>query len=114
MTVNLTTSANQPEVQNGTQTATVNWSNNAIDGVYVGTTQDDTVRGNGLANTLNVKGDDVLGDDVFGGAGNDDISVLDGVGGDFVDCGENGIGVDTDDDQVFADAGDTVTNCERQ
>jgi hypothetical protein len=112
VTVNLTTSANSPEASNGTLTGTVNWSNNAVDGVYVGTTQDDTVRGNGLANMLVVKGDDVSGDDVFGGAGNDWISVSDFEGGDFVDCGEDGVGV-ADDDQVFFDAGDTITNCER-
>ncbi len=112
VTVNLTTSANSPEVSNGTLTGTVNWSNNAVDGVYVGTTQDDTVHGNGLANTLVVKGDDVSGDDVFGGAGNDWISVFDFEGGDFVDCGEDDVGI-TDEDQVFFDAGDTITNCER-
>jgi hypothetical protein len=112
VTVNLTTSVSSPEVSNGTLTGTVNWSNNAIGGVYVGTTQDDTVRGNGLANQMNVKGEDVSGDDVFGGAGNDRISVMDGDGGDFVDCGEDGVGVDTDDDTVFLDAGDTQVNCE--
>ena len=113
LTVNLTSSELQPEVQNATQSATLNWSNNAIDGVYVGTNKDDVVRGNGLANTLVVKGDDVQGDDVFGGAGNDWISVQDFDGGDFVDCGEDGPGI-TDEDQVFLDANDEPpANCEQ-
>jgi len=119
LTINLTSSANAPEVvgkdvvSTGTITGTVNWSNNAIDSVYVGSITDDEINGNATANTIvsNVGADS---DDIINaGAGNDWISVLDGAGGDTVDCGEDGVGI-VDDDQVFADAGDNITNCERQ
>jgi hypothetical protein len=110
VTVNLASSANSPEVSNGTQTGTVNWSNNAIDGVYVGTTTGAKITGNGLANQLNVSSE--AKDTISGGAGNDWISAMDFSGGDSVDCGEDGAGV-TDEDKVFVDPGDTQTNCER-
>jgi hypothetical protein len=99
-------------VSNGTLTGTVNWSNNAIDGMYVGSITDDTINGNAAANTIvaNVGADS--DDTITSGAGNDWISVLDFAGGDTVDCGEDGAGI-TDDDQVFFDGGDTITNCER-
>ena len=112
LTVNLTSNASTPEVSNGTLTGTVNWSNNAIDGVYVGSITDDTINGSATANTIvaNVGADS--DDTISAGAGNDWISVLDFAGGDTVDCGEDGPGI-ADDDQVFFDAGDTITNCER-
>jgi hypothetical protein len=90
----------------------VNWSNNAIDGVYVGSITDDTINGNAAANTIvaNVGADS--DDSITSGAGIVWISVLDFAGGDTVDCGEDGAGI-TDDDQVFFDGGDTITNCER-
>src|SRR5919202_3321039 len=43
LTINLASSASSPEVKNGVLTGTVNWSNNAIDGVYVGSGTDPTV-----------------------------------------------------------------------
>jgi hypothetical protein len=107
--VNLTSSANSPEVINGAQTGTVNWSNNAIDGAYVGTITGANVTGNGLDNELNVSS--AGNDTVSGGAGNDRISAMDFSGGDSVDCGEDGAGV-TDEDKVFVDPGDTHKNCE--
>ncbi len=112
LTINLTSSASEPEVSNGTLTGTVNWSNNAIDGVYVGSITDDTINGNAAANTIVANVGEDSDDTISGGAGNDWISVLDFAGGDSVDCGEDGVGI-TDDDQVFFDAGDTITNCER-
>jgi hypothetical protein len=82
--------------------------------VYVGSITDDTINGNAAANTIvaNVGADS--DDTITAGAGNDWISVLDSADGDKVDCGEDGVGI-TDDDQVFFDAGDTISaNCERQ
>jgi len=91
-------------VSNGTFTGTVNWSNNAIDGVYVDSITDDTINGNAAANTLVAKGGPDSDDTINAGAGNDWISVSDFAGGDIVDCGD---GVD----QVFADPGDTLISC---
>jgi Ca2+-binding RTX toxin-like protein len=104
LTINLTSSASLPEVRNGTLTGTVNWENNAIDGVYVGSITDDTVDGNAAANTIvaNVGADS--DDTIRAGGGNDWISVLDSAGGDAVDC-RDGV------DQVFFDTGDTITSC---
>lgn len=106
ITVNLTSSASSPEVSNGTLTGTVNWENNAIDGVYVDSITDDTINGNEAANTLIAKGGEDSDDTINAGGGNDWISVSDFAGGDTVNCGE---GVD----QVFFDTGDTIINCER-
>jgi Ca2+-binding RTX toxin-like protein len=109
LTINLNSSANSPEVHNGTFTSTVNWSNNAIDGVYVGSITDDTITGNAAANQLIAKGGEDSDDTINAGEGDDWISVSDFAGGDTVNCGE---GFDT----VFFDAGDTLTtpnNCER-
>jgi hypothetical protein len=97
-------------VQNGTFTGTVNWSNNAIDGVYVGSNTDDTIIGNASANQLIAKEGEDSDDTINAGADDDWISVSDFAGGDTVGCGD---GVDT----VFFDAGDTPTmptHCERQ
>lgn len=104
LTINLTSSANSPEVSNSTFTGTVNWSNNAIDGVYVDSIADDTIIGNAAANQLIAKGGEDSDDTINAGAGNDWISVSDFAGGDTVDCGD---GVDT----VFSDAGDTLISC---
>lgn len=104
LTINLTSSANSPEVSNSTLTSTVNWENNAIDGVYVDSITDDTINGNAAANQLIAKGGEDSDDTINAGAGNDWISVLDFTGGDTVDCGD---GVD----QVFADDGDKLISC---
>lgn len=106
LTIDLTSSAGSPEVSNVALTSTVNWSNNAIVGVYVGgITDDDTINGNDSANTIvsNVGPD---GDDTINAkAGHDWISILDFAGVDTVDFGGQA------DDQVFYDQGDTVKNC---
>ena len=117
LTINLASSASSPEVKNGALTGTVNWSNDAIDGVYIGSGSTDptvtissTINGNAAANQLIAKGGE---DTIDAGAGDDWISVLDFAGGfvDQVNCGE---GLDT----VYFDQGvDTLTmpsNCERQ
>lgn len=109
ITVNLTSSPSSPEVSNGTFTGTVNWSNNAIDGVYVDSITDDTIIGNAAANQLTAKGGPDSDDTINGGAGNDLLNVSDFGGGDTVTCGE---GVD----EVFDD-GDTLIDpaaCEMQ
>jgi Ca2+-binding RTX toxin-like protein len=110
LTINLTSSAGSPEVvskdvvSTGTITGTVNWSNNAIDSVYVGSITDDTINGNATANTIvsNIGPDS--DDTITAGAGNDWISVLDGAGGDTVNCGEG-------TDKVFSDTGDMLIDC---
>lgn len=112
LTIDLNSSPNSPEVRNGTLSGTVNWSNDAIDSAYINSITDDTVIGNAGANQLNADGGEDSDDTIHGGAGNDWISVMDFAGGDTVDCGEDGPGI-TDDDRVFFDPGDTVTNCER-
>jgi Ca2+-binding RTX toxin-like protein len=101
ITVNLTSSPSSPEVSNGTFTGTVNWSNNAIDGVYVDSLTDDTIIGNSAANQLTAKGGPDSDDTMNGGAGNDLLNVLDFDGGDTVTCGDGF-------DEVFFDAGDTL------
>lgn len=108
LTIDLTSSPSAPEVKNGRLTGTVNWADNAIDGVYVGSDDTDptvtfhsTIKGNAAANQLTAKGGD---DTINAGGGNDWISVSDFAGGDTVDCGD---GVDT----VFSDAGDTLISC---
>jgi RTX calcium-binding nonapeptide repeat (4 copies) len=106
LTINLTSSPSAPEVRNGALTGTVNWSNNAIDGVSVLSTTDDTINGNASANTIfSAYGGAVDSDTINAGAGRDKITVLDGFGGDTVDCSGQ------QQDLVFADAGDTVKNC---
>jgi hypothetical protein len=71
-------------VRNGALTGTVNWSNNAIDGVYVASTTDDTINGNASANTIIAYGP--IGsesDDIINAKGGHDwIKVLDSAGGD--------------------------------
>ena len=120
LTIDLTSSANAPEVRTGALTGTVNWSNDAIDGVYVGSGSTDTtvtirstITGNDAANQLTAKGGV---DTINARAGNDWISVLDFPPAevkvdDTVACGE---GFDT----VFFDEGkDTLTipaDCESQ
>jgi Ca2+-binding RTX toxin-like protein len=105
LTIDLTSSASAPEVRNVTLTDTVNWSNNAIDGVYVGSITDDTINGNASANTIVSNIGEDSDDTINAGGGHDWISVLDGAGGDTVDCGGQA------DDEVFYDQGDTVKNC---
>ena len=110
LTVNLTSSAVGPEVYNATRTVTVNWSNNAIDGVYVGSITDDTIDGNAAANQIVANTGADSDDTITARAGNDWISVLDSAGGDTVDCGD---GTDT----VYFDQGDVLTvpnDCENK
>jgi hypothetical protein len=101
LTINLTSSANSPEVSNGTLTGTVNWSNNAIDGVYVDSITDDTINGSAAAIQLTAKGGPDSDDTINAGAGNDWINVSDLDGGDTASCGDG-------TDQVFFDVGDTL------
>jgi RTX calcium-binding nonapeptide repeat (4 copies) len=106
LTINLTSSPSAPEVRNGALTGTVNWSNNAIDSVSVLSTIDDTINGNASANSIVARGGAGDSDTINAEeAGRDKITVLDGAGGDTVDCGGQ------QQDLVFADAGDTVKNC---
>jgi hypothetical protein len=104
LTIDLASSASSPEVKNGALTGTVNWSNDAVDGVYVDSQSTDesitihnTINGNAAANQLIAKGGEKTISTINAGAGNDWISVSDFAGGE---------GVDT----VYFDAGDTGPN----
>jgi hypothetical protein len=110
LTVDLVSSPDKPEVVNESGDGKVNWSGNAITDVYIAHSRtDDTIEGNSFANDIDSRGGR---DTVSTGAGDDEISVIDDVGNDVVDCGEDGPGI-TDNDTVNADSGDTLINCER-
>jgi hemolysin type calcium-binding protein len=104
LTIGLNSDSGTPEVTNAATTSTVNWSDNVIEQVVAGK-GNDTITGNmirgGYFNYIHGKG----GDDL--------IMVNDGFGNDEVHCGENPDG-SQDNDEVYYDAGDTVSNCETQ
>lgn len=104
LTINLV-STDRPEVTNASGTSTVNWSGNVIDKVYSRNRGNDTITGNAAANII---GSQRGTDTISGGGGDDYVYVTDGTGGDVVDCGEDA----EDDDAVFYDTGDKLTNCE--
>jgi hypothetical protein len=86
LTIELASVAGLPEVTNEAGTRTVNWDGNLISHVLNGSTGDDTIGGNDAANTTRSDyGNDA--DEVYGGGGNDLISVFDNDDGDYVDCG---------------------------
>ncbi len=101
-----------PEVTNSENTSTVNWSGNVIS-VVIGSAGNDQVTGNEDANDI-FDGEGLEGDTdtITAAGGNDLIDVQDGAGDDTVDCGEDA--GDTDDDTVYCDEGDVITNCEQQ
>ena len=107
LTIELASVAGLPEVTNEASTSTVNWNGNVISHVLNGSSGDDTIGGNDAANTIRSDyGND--SDEVYGGGGNDLISVFDNDDGDYVDCGEDA----GDNDTVTYDTGDTVVDCE--
>jgi Ca2+-binding RTX toxin-like protein len=108
LTIHLISSPSRPEVATASGTSTLNWPNNAIDHVQVGSHADDIVSGNPAANYIaSHYGDDT----VSGGGGDDLINVAVSSrepSGDTVDCGEG-------NDTVYYKLGDTVDqNCETQ
>jgi len=107
VTINLVSdSGPSPEMTTADGTSTVNWSGNVIDRVESYSGGDDTINGNPAANSIvSLNGIST----VSSGGGNDVVNVFDGAPGDTVDCG--GILV-PDNDTVYFDVGDTVTNCE--
>ena len=109
LTINLVSNPDLDEVKNADGKSTINWSNNVINRVRSDNNGDDTIHGNPAANIIfnrYGKGSDTIS----AGGGSDYIDVQDGDGDDTVDCG--GIVV-PDNDEVYYDTGDTVTNCER-
>lgn len=108
MVINLNSSANASEIRNTTGTLAVNWSDNVMGDAYSESAGADVVRGNGANNQLISKNN---GDDLYGGGGDDRISVYDRDGKDTVNCGENADG-SADNDTVFYNTGDIVINCE--
>ncbi len=101
-----------PEVTNSENASTINWSGDVIS-VVIGSTGNDTITGNDEANDIfDGEGRETDTDAITAAGGNDLIDVQDGAGGDTVDCGED-VG-DADNDTVYFDDGDVLTNCEQQ
>ena len=105
VTINLI-SGSGPEMKNGDGTSTVNWSDNAIDRVESYSSGDDNITGNPAANDIRAQNGVSV---VFSGGGSDVVSVTDFAPGDTVNCGGT---ILADNDTVYYDTGDTVTNCE--
>jgi Ca2+-binding RTX toxin-like protein len=105
VTINLVSSASEPEVANASGMSTINWSGNAIDKVRNYNPNNDMVTGNPARNYIqSFEGNDTISS----GEGDDYIDVRDFDRGDTVDCGEG-------DDTVYFNVGDLINaNCERQ
>ncbi len=101
-----------PEVTNSQNASTVNWSGDVIS-VVIGSTGNDTTTGNDEANDIfDGEGRETDTDTITAAGGNDLVDVQDGAGDDTVDCGED-VG-ETDNDTVYSDESDVITNCEEQ
>jgi len=111
LTINLSAGAG-PQVKNASATNTIDWEGNVISGLVSGKGSDH-ITGNLQANVIH---DNYASpsdfDNISTGVGNDVINVDDGPGADTVNCGESLIFLPTDNDTVYYDASDTVTNCE--
>ena len=111
LTINLVSSGARSELSSAT--STIDWAGDAINVVSNFSRTDDTINGNPGPNdikSIGVEGISAGGtDSVSAGGGDDRVDVDDDAPGDTVDCG--GI-IFPDDDIVFYDAGDTVSNCE--
>lgn len=130
LTITLSPDSTKPEVVTGSGTSSVNWSEALLFTTVLGGEDDDTITGDDASNSIaggrgadTIDGgesrDNLFGsgfgsgpegaadaDSLSGGGGNDEIVVMDGAGGDIVDCGDG-------DDLVWADAGDIIAaNCE--
>jgi hypothetical protein len=103
VTINLVSSAGEPEVTNTSGTSTINWSGNIIDKVRNYNPNDDTVTGNPDRNFIqSIEGNDTISS----GGGDDYTEVNDFDGGDTVDCGEG-------EDTVRFNGSDSINdNCE--
>ena len=133
LTIDLIPDPGRPEVTIANGTSVVDCSGPLLFGTVNGGEGDDTITGDNGANSIagdlgadtidGGGGDDHIygayfasgpagaadADSIRGGGGNDEIVVMDGTGGDTVDCGEG------DQDFVWADAGDNIAaNCEFQ
>ena len=109
VTINLVSdSGPAPEMRNGDGSSTVNWSGNVIDRVESYATSTITINGNPAANNIRSQNGTPVST-VSSGGGSDIVAVVDFAPGDTVDCGGT---ILADNDTVFYDTGDTVTNCE--
>lgn len=109
VTINLVSSDSAPEMKNGAGTSTVNWSGNVIDRVESYATGRITIDGNPAANSIRSQNGPPVST-ISSGGGSDVVAVVDFAPGDTVNCG--GTIINPDNDTVFYDTGDTVTNCE--
>lgn len=109
VTINLISdSGPAPEMKNADGTSTVNWSGNVIDRVESYATGAITIDGNSVANNIRSQNGPPVST-ISSGGGSDIVAVVDFAPGDIVNCGGTII---PDNDTVFYDTGDTVTNCE--
>jgi Ca2+-binding RTX toxin-like protein len=100
-----------PEVKDKSATNTINWELASLFESVEGGAGDDEIKGDALANDI----DGHTGaDTIYGGGGDDYIRADDGSGGDVVDCGEDLFG-GADNDDVYYDLGDEIaSDCENQ
>jgi Ca2+-binding RTX toxin-like protein len=103
VTIDLVSSASEPEVANESGTNIINWSGDIIDKVTNLDPENDTVTGNPARNVIrSYSGNDTISS----GGGGDYIDVNDFDGGDTVDCGAG-------EDTVRFNVGDSINdNCE--
>jgi RTX calcium-binding nonapeptide repeat (4 copies) len=103
VTIDLVSSASEPEVTNASGTNTINWSGDIIDKVRNFDPENDTVTGNPARNFIQSSAGN---DAISSGGGGDYIDVEDFDGGDTVDCGAG-------EDTVRFNVGDSINdNCE--
>lgn len=101
-----------PEVSNAEGTATIDWEDDAIGDVQLGSPGTTSTRlyGNGADNLLavGIRNPTTAVDTVWGRGGDDRILVGDGDADDTVSCGDG-------DDVVYRDLGDAIADdCETQ
>jgi len=103
VSVDLESSAGEPEVTYASGASTIDWSGSIIDKVRNYDPEDDTITGNPAPNYVqSLNGDDSIST----GEGDDYVDVDDFDAGDRVDCGEG-------DDTVHFNAGDSINaDCE--
>ena len=97
-----------PEVTNASGTSTLNWDGNVINKVHAGG-GDDQITGSFSANFIDARSGGA--DNISASFGDDEVHVDDGSGDDVVNCGVAFPGF-SNNDVVYYDPGDDVTNCE--
>lgn len=100
--INLNSRDDRHEVKQLRGSATLDWSDDAIQSIFVEAGRD-RIRGSEDPDQIHSHGGK---DTIFGGGGDDEINTSNDNGADTIDCGAG------DADEVTYDAEDTVTNCE--